>query len=48
MLRELVMAGSSRSPGSRPGAESVLSEADGHLSLLVHLGYVYDWLLSHL
>jgi pimeloyl-ACP methyl ester carboxylesterase len=30
-----------------PGAESGLSDSDGHLSLLVDVGYVYDWLLRH-
>jgi pimeloyl-ACP methyl ester carboxylesterase len=30
-----------------PGAESGLSDSDGHLSLLVDVGYVHEWLLSH-
>jgi pimeloyl-ACP methyl ester carboxylesterase len=30
-----------------PGAEAGLSESDGHLSLLVDVGYVHEWLLSH-
>lgn len=30
-----------------PGAESGLSESDSHLSLLVDIGYVHEWLLSH-
>ena len=31
-----------------PGAESGLSDTDGHLSLLVDVGYVHAWLLEHM
>jgi pimeloyl-ACP methyl ester carboxylesterase len=31
-----------------PGAESGLSETEGHLSLLADVGYVHEWLLEHM
>jgi pimeloyl-ACP methyl ester carboxylesterase len=31
-----------------PGAEATLSETDGHLSLLVDISYIHEWLSGHL